>query len=142
MKRKTVKKIVLGAIASVLFLFIVLCVHIYVVMKPKAPDVHTIAMARIDFKQNITAADAATIAGWLYQQQGITHVLCNPTTKIAVFSFYPVKANAEEIVTNLKSSLHYNATRYIPSAKEMASGCPVAATSFTYKIYDFMSKIL
>ena len=142
MKRKTVKKVVLGTIASVFFLFIVLCIHIYVVMKPKAPDAHTIAMARVDFKQNITASDAATISGWLYQQHGIAHVLCNPATKIAVFTFYPVKANADDIVTRLRSNLHYTATRFVPSAKDMASGCPVASTSFTYKIYDFMSKIL
>src|SRR6188472_3538913 len=131
MKKKTFKKVVLGTIASVLFLFIVLCIHIYVVMKPKAPDAHTIAMARIDFKQNITTADAAAISGWLYQQKGIAHVLCNPATKIAVFTFYPVKANADEIVTQLRSNLHYTATRFVPSTKELASGCPVASTSFT-----------
>jgi hypothetical protein len=142
MKKKTLKKVVLGTIASVLFLFIVLCIHIYVVMKPKAPDAHTIAMARIDFKQNITTADAAAISGWLYQQKGIAHVLCNPATKIAVFTFYPVKTNADEIVNRLTSNLHLSAKRFVPSAKDMASGCPVASTSFTYKIYDFMSKIL
>ena len=142
MKRRTVKKIVLGTIASVLVLFIVLCVHIYVVMKPKAPDAHTVAMARIDFKQNITPSDATAISRWLYQQNGIAHVLCNPTTKIAVFTYYPVKANAGDIVSRLRKSLPYNAIRFVPSAKEMASGCPVASTSFTYKIYDFMSKIL
>ena len=111
-------------------------------MRPKAPTAQTVAMARIDFKQNITQNDAATITSWLYHQNGVSHVLCNPATKIAVFTFYPVKANAENITARLTGNLHYNAVRFVPSAKDMASGCPVAATSFSYKIYNLMSKIL
>jgi hypothetical protein len=88
MKKRTVKKIVLGTIASVFVLFLVLCVHIYVMMKPKAPDAHTIAMARIDFKQNITPTEANNITAWLYQQNGVAHLLCNPILKIAVFTFH------------------------------------------------------
>ena len=142
MKRKTVLKVVLWTFASLFVLFVVLCVHIYVAMKPKAPDAHTVAMARIDFKQSITPADAATITGWLYQQQGVAHVLCNPTSRIAVFTFYPVKANATAITAKLTSNLHYNAARFVPSEKDMAAGCPVASTSFSYKLYGFLSKIL
>lgn len=142
MQKKTVKKVVLWTIASVFVLFVVLCVHIYVVLKPKAPDAHTIAMARIDFKQEITTADAATITNWLYRQNGVDHVLCNPATKIVVFSFHPASANADNIANQLARSLHYKAKRFIPNEKDMASGCPVAGTSFTYRIYDFMSKIL
>ena len=142
MKKRTVKRIVLGAIACVFVLFLVLCVHIYVMMRPKAPDAHTVAMARIDFKQNITPTDAETIKSWLYHQNGVAHVLCNPTTKIAVFTFYPLKANASDITARLTSNLHFEATRFVPSAKEMAGGCPVAASSFSYKIYAIISKIL
>ena len=142
MKRKTFRKVVLWTLASVFVLFTVLCVHIYVMLKPAPPTAHTVAMARIDFKQNITPDDAAKITGWLYQQQGVAHVLCNPAGKVAVFTFYPIKANANDITARLTSNLHYNAKRFVPSAKEMASGCPVAGTSFTYKIYDVMSKIL
>jgi len=142
MKKRTVKRIVLGTIACVFVLFLVLCVHIYIVMKPQAPDAHTVAMARIDFKQPISPTDADKISGWLYQQTGVSHVLCNPATNIAVFTFYPVKANADDITNRLASSLHYNAKRFVPSAKDMAGGCPVASTSFTYRIYDCMSKIL
>lgn len=142
MKRKTVKKIVLGTLASILVLFLVLCIHIYVMMKPQPPTAHTIAMARIDFKQAIAPGDADAITNFLYHQNGVTHVLCNPATKIAVFTFYPVKANADAITANLSTSLHYNVKRFIPSKEAMASGCPVAGTSFTYKVYNLMSKIL
>ena len=142
MKKKTVKRIVLGTIACLFVLFAVLCVHIYMVMKPKAPDATTIAMARIDIKQHITQQDADTIASWLYRQNGVAHVLCNPQSRIAVFSFYPAKANADDIANRLAYSLPYNAKRYMPGAKELAAGCPAAGSSFTYTIYNIMSKIL
>ena len=110
-------------------------------MKPKPATDNTIAMARIDFKQNINQADADKITSWLYSQQGVQHVLCNQQTKIAVFSFYPAKVNADKITGNLSSALHYNAVRYMPSEKDMMKGCPVAASSFSYKVYDVMNKI-
>ncbi len=140
-EKKDSKKIVLWTFASLLVLFVVVCAHIYIVMKPKAPGPNAVALARIDFKQNISATDANLIAGWLYSQEGVAHVVCNPASKTAVFSFHPATANASDITNSLAANLHYNATRFIPSAQDMASSCPVAGTSFTYKVYDMMSKI-
>lgn len=140
MKKKKWKKILLWSVASVLFLFIVLCLHIYFVMRPSPPGPNTVAMARIDFKQDINNNDASKITTWLYQH-GADHVLCNAATNIAVFTFHPAKQDANNIINTFKASTHYNAVRYLPSAKEMSAGCPVAATSFSYKIYNFMSNI-
>ncbi len=140
MKKNTAKRALLWTVSTVLFLTLVLCVHIYIVTRPKV-DAQTIAMARIDFKEDIKQADADKITAWLYQQKGIDHVLCNEKTNIAVFSFYPAKANADNIVTNLKSNFNYNANRFIPTKEQMASGCPVASTSVTYKVYTFLSNI-
>ena len=112
-------------------------------MKPKPADSKTIAMARIDFKQNIQQSDADKITSWLYSQQGVQHVLCNQASKIAVFSFYPAKVSADKIASNLSSALHYKAVRYMPSKKEMMKGCPAMATSsFSYKIYNFINNTL
>src|ERR1700759_4376619 len=112
MRKKKIRKIVLISLSSLLFLFIVLCAHIYIMMKPRPADSKTIAMARIDFKQNINQQDADKISSWLYSQPGVQHVLCNQKTRAAVFSFYPVKVNANTLVKNLSSSLHYTAVRY------------------------------
>ena len=110
-------------------------------MKPRPADSKTIALARIDFKQDIKQSDADKITSWLYSQQGVQHVLCNQASKIAVFSFYPAKVSADKITANLSSALHYKAVRYVPSEKEMMQGCPVASSSFSYKVYDAMKKI-
>lgn len=141
MKKGLLKKILLTTGSVFLLLVGVLCVHIYMVTRPKAPDMHTRAMARVDFKQEMTANDANKITAWMYQQKGVDHVLYNPASKILVFTFSPLTTTADEIVNNMKTSLNYNAVRYIPSEKEMSSGCPVASTSFTYKAYSFIKHI-
>ena len=68
-------------------------------------------------------------------------MLCNPASGIAVFTFHPVVNNANNIVAQLGSQLNYKVKRYIPSKEEMQSGCPVAATSVTYKITHFIQNI-
>lgn len=120
---------------------IVLAVHIYVVTRPRV-DAGTRILARIDIKQDIDQADADKITAWLYRQKGVDHVLVNPQSDIAVFSFAPVRNNAERIVADFKKEMPYTAAqRYKPSAEEMKNGCPVAATSVTYKVYSLIKRI-
>ena len=142
MKRKLYKKIALYTSVAFLLLVVVLAVHIYIVTRPKAPDANTRAMARIDIRQNISRADADRITAWLYTQNGIDHVLCNPESSIVVFTFAPVKTNASLVVSNFKSVLGYRAERYMPSAEELQSGCPVSPKSTTFKVYNYFKKIL
>jgi uncharacterized membrane protein YvbJ len=142
MTRKKIRKIILISLSALAFLFIILCIHIYVMMKPHPASATTLAMARIDFKQNINQADADKITAWLYSHQGVQHVLCNQKTNIAVFTFYPAKVSADKLTGSLSSSLNYKAVRYMPTEEEMMKGCPVANSSFTYKVYDVMKKIL
>lgn len=139
---KKIKKTLFISLSVLAFLFIVLCVHVYIMMKPRPADSKTVAIARIDFKQTIGPADADKISSWLYSQQGVQHVLCNQKTRIAVFSFYPVKVNANVLVTKLSSSLHYSAVRYMPSQKDMAKSCPIMGSSFFYKMYNFINNTL
>ena len=141
MKRKTIKKIVLGIVGVFLFLVLVLGIHIYIVTRPKAPDEHTRIMARIDIKQPLTQTDADRITNWLFQQKGIDHVLVNPKTAIVVFTFFPIKTSGNQIVKDFKSAFSYKADRYIPTEAEMQGGCPVASTSSTYKIVRFIKHI-
>jgi len=74
----------------------------------------------------------------LYNQKGVQHVLCNPETKKVIFSFYPAQASADNLTTALSSSLHYAAVRFKPSEKDMMAGCPMAVSSFSYSIYNFI----
>ena len=141
MKKELLKKVLTGA--GILFglLVVVLCVHIYIVTRPKPMSAEMRIMARVDFKQDLNKDDAAKITTFLYQQKGIDHVLCNPAGKLVVFTFYPAKTSAEQIIGNLNLSLPYNGSRFLPNKNQLASGCPVAATSFTYKAYKIFNHL-
>jgi copper chaperone CopZ len=120
------------------FLTIVLAIHIYWVTRPKAPDPHTIVMARIDIKNSLNQDDANKIKTWLYQQKGVNHVMVNPKTQIAIFTFYPAKVSGDQIVNKFQTSFKYDAKRYVPTKEEIANGCPALPPSVTQKISSFI----
>ena len=138
--KKVIKKILLYSLAVFVLLVAVLAAHIYYYYRP-APDATTRVMARIDIKQQISQNDANQIAAFLYHQKGIDHVLVNPQSNIVIFTFFPVKTSGDQIVSAFKSHFNYKADRFIPTQASLNSSCPVAASSFTYKIYKLISNI-
>jgi len=140
MTKKTFKKIAAWTASITLFLVVALCIHIYIVTRPQPLDPHTRAMARIDFKQDLTNSDSVLITTWLYQQKGIDHVLCNPKNDIVVFTFFPVQTTANKIVSDFKLSHNYKAERFVPTEAEIASGCPLSSST-TYKFYSFIKHV-
>lgn len=141
MKNNQIKRILLATGGITLLLAVALVVHIVMVSRPKA-DASTVAMARIDFKQDISQQDADRISAWLSQQQGVDHVLCNAQTETAVFTFYPVRVSADQLAADLRAQLHYNGVRYVPDQKAIMSGCPVGNHSLSYKVYSTIKHIL
>jgi hypothetical protein len=142
MKKRRWKKIALGSLAVFIGLVVILAVHIYWVTRPHI-DLTTRIMARIDLHQPISQKDVDKITVWLYRQKGVDHVLVNPGSQIALFTFAPVKNDGNRIVQDFRTSTPYNrAVRYLPVVDADAGGCPVASTSFTYKIYAFMKRVL
>jgi hypothetical protein len=139
MKSK-LKKILTCSVSVTAFLVIVLATHIYVVTRPKV-DEQTIAMARIDIKQDLNQDDANKMTGWLYQQKGIDHVLVNLKTDIVIFTFYPLKTTANQVISNFKSNFNYRADRFIPTEDQVNGSCPVASNSITYKVCKFFQKL-
>lgn len=123
MTKKTRRNVIRGVLITASLLVLVLVVHIYLVRKsPVNPD--KVVMARLDIEQKITAQNANQIHTWLYNQKGVQNVLVNPTSKIAIFTYYPSKVSGESIVSNFKKALPFAIKQYIPSQKEMESGCP------------------
>jgi hypothetical protein len=45
-------------------------------------------------------------------------------------------------VNHFRTRFHFRAERYIPTAENLKSGCPVASSSFTYKVYKLITKII
>lgn len=120
------------------FLTVVLAIHIYWVIRPKAPDSQKIVMARIDIRNSLNRQDADKIQTWLYQQKGVDHVLVNPDTRIAIFTFYPAKASGDQIVHNFQTSFNYDAKRIVATKEEIAAGCPALPETVTEKISSFI----
>lgn len=141
MTRKTIRKVMMTSAIIVAVLGMVIALHVYLVTR-RAPDKNTVALARIDVQQHIDASDAGRIGQWLSMQQGVEHYLCNTQTNIVVFTFRPAIVSATDITENLSKALNYKVVRHVPTAQEMSSGCPVAATSVTYKIAKFFRHIL
>lgn len=113
-------------------LILILAVHVYLVTRPKAPDAHTRIMARMDMQQPLTNEEGEQVKTWLYAQQGVDHVLVNAQAGIAVFTYSPLLANANEII----SRCQFTATRFMPSAADMKKGCPAMAETFMGKVYN------
>ena len=141
MRKRKWKRIAITAGSVLVLGTVVLAFHIWWVMRPRV-DATTRIMARIDIRQQIDPAGAERITAWLYRQKGVEHVLVNPKVGIAVFSYSPLQNNAIVITQQFRQELAYSgAARVMPSETEMAMGCPVAATSFAYKAYKFMTHI-
>lgn len=122
------------------FLTIVLAIHIYWVTRPKAPDPYKIVMARIDIKNSLTRQDADSIKNWLNQQKGVDHVVVNPKSQIAIFTFYPAKTSGDQIVNKFHTAFNYDAKRYIPTKEEIANSCPALPENITQKISSFVKQ--
>jgi len=125
MQKRTWKRIALAALGVFVLGVGVLAIHIYVVTRPRV-DADTRVMVRIDLRQDIGQADADRITAWLYQQKGVDHVLVDPRSDMAVFTFAPVSNDANRIVGDFSAQTSYRrALRYMPSKKEMQGSCPV-----------------
>jgi hypothetical protein len=140
MKKKIIKTL-LYSLGTIVFLFLVLAVHIYYVYRPVA-DAYTKVMARIDIKQPITQGDANKITSFMAHEKGIDHVLVNPQTSIVIFTFFPVKNTGNRIVSDFKAHFPYKADRFMPTADNLKHSCPMAASSYTYKVYKFIANII
>jgi hypothetical protein len=141
MRKRKWKRIAITAGSVLVLGIVVLAFHIWWVMRPRV-DATTRIMARIDIRQPIDPAGAERITAWLYRQKGVEHVLVNPKVGIAIFTYAPLTTDGNTITREFKQDLAYNdAVRVMPGADQMAMGCPVAATSFAYKAYKFMSHI-
>jgi hypothetical protein len=120
---------------------IALGLHVYVVTRPRH-DAHSRGMVRIDLHQTIGRDDAQRITAWLSRQKGVDHVMVNPGSAIAVFTYRPAAANPGLIVKAFRDSLPYDrARRYMPSAEAVRRGCPMTTSPVTNKIYVFLKNI-
>jgi len=141
MKKRAIKKVLLYTLSTLLFLVFALVIHVYLVYRPKITP-NTRVMARIDVKQSLSGDDANKISAFMAHEKGVDHYLVNPETQIVVFTFAPIKNTGDQIVNDFKAHFNYKAERFMPSTENLKHSCPVAASSFGYKIYKLISQII
>ena len=122
---KTIKRILIGAGGLFLLLVAVLAVHIYIVTRPQRITPNLREMARIDIHQPMTKEDAQRITAWLYQKNGVDRVLVNAATRKVIFTYFPYRTSAQQIVRDFKASFPYNADQILPTREQMGKSCPV-----------------
>lgn len=145
MRKKLIK---IGAWTfGVLFaLFIVLAVHIYSVTKPVYYDNNDLQLARIDFRQDLDAAEASKVRSFVMAMPGVQNVMFNEHDRTLVYGYTLGQQTSENVFTSLMRSGDYKAVRFIPTEEQMASGCPMGGgnkNSFVYRasatIYHFLN---
>jgi hypothetical protein len=120
------KKTLLWVGGCFAFLVLVLAVHIYWVTRPKHISPYSRTLVRIDMHQPMAQADADKIYAWLVRQKGIDKAYVNLKSDKVFFLFFTTQNNGNAIVADFKDQLHYSsAQRYLPTADDYASGCPV-----------------
>lgn len=119
-------------------LTLVLVIHILWVTRPKPVNAYKVIMARIDIKDTLSKDDVAKIQTWLHQQEGVQNVLVNQNSGKAIFTFYPARTSGDQIISRFHTSLHYEASRYLPSEEELEAGCDVLPDNVTKKITSFI----
>lgn len=135
MKKKFLK-IVFWSSATLVVLFLVLVVHIYQVTKPVQYDNNDLQLARIDFKEKVDADKASEICHFVKGLPGVENVMFNSQSGTLVYGYYQKEQNAENVYHKLMSFGHYEATRFVPNATQLASGCPMGKdkNSFVYRM--------
>lgn len=109
---------------TLVLLFLVLVVHIAIMVKGRTvPSNPTVQMARADFATNTPQSIINTVSFKVKKCQGVKETFYNPESGIFIYTFDNRLNNSESI---LKSAIlpNINASRYIPSEKELSQGCP------------------
>lgn len=141
MARPTIVRVSLAVALTIFLLILLVSVHISAVTSKKKTDPHVLVMARLDIKQAISQTDAQLITTWLYQQKGVDHVFVNPDSKIAVFTFFPLIADADQIALHFSASLPYKAQRFRPDSGALRSGCPAGFAKPALSITTYIKQL-
>lgn len=127
MNKKLILKIS-GALAAILvILFIVLVVHVGKVTIAKKNDKRNRQLSRIDFKEDINEEQASAIKGYVASLEGVCGVNMNAGSDILTYMYDPSKQTSENVFTQLISTTHYKAEKYVVNNADIAKGCPAFA---------------
>jgi hypothetical protein len=139
-RRKRLKRFLWIFASLSLLLFAVLVVHIYSVTKPVKYDNNDLQLSRIDFKEDIDSIEAAKIRSFVASLPGVQNAMFNTQDNILVYGYSLGKQTSTEVYNQLIKFGHYKAEKFVVSAEQLNSGCPMGKNknSFVYKLSAFI----
>ncbi len=131
----------IASLATVLVLFLVLVVHIYLVTKDKDP--RNRQLARIDFMENVDSLDAMKIKNTVLGMHGVDAAHFNLEDNILVYSYNPDMQSQEYISSAIQQIFNYNFKPFKVDAEALSGACPIIdKSSFTYKLSSVITKVI
>lgn len=142
--KKNLLRIALGTLVTVLLLFVVLVVHIYMVTpKSTKNDNRQRQLSRIDFKQDIDAAEAEKIKAFVGSMNGVEGSHFNVEADVLVYTYASGTQNSTDVFNAVVKMGNYKAQRYVVSQEQSKNGCPVSTDkkSFSYRLTTIVNNI-
>lgn len=141
---KKIKVALLSILGIAVLFFLALLVHITIMVKEmKALPEATIQMARADFIQPVDSINAVQIENKVMDQPGVKSTYFNSKDYTLVYSFDNRVNNAQNIYDHAIKNDGFRSTRYIVSAADLSTGCPVMNdNSFYGKLTAFVGRFV
>ncbi len=119
-----------------------LVVHIYLVTKPVKYDNADLQLSRIDFKQTIDSVEAIKIKHFVCSLPGISNAMYNSESNNLVYGYTTGKQSPDNVFKQLMTFGNYQAERFIVTAEQMNTGCPIGKDkrTFMYMLSSTISK--
>ena len=131
---KTLKKAIFASVGIFVLLFAILVFHI-ITVKPAVVENSHIQVSRIDFKNDLDAAQIKQIKNDLRSLKGITSDSIIVKGNLVVYFHNNTITNSEKVFAQLMNRRSYEANRYIlPANLANKEVCPIDRNSFSYKL--------
>jgi predicted PurR-regulated permease PerM len=131
---KTLKKAIFASVGIFVLLFAILVFHI-ITVKPAVVENSHIQVSRIDFKNDLDAAQIKQIKNDLRSLKGITSDSIIVKGNVVVYFHNNTITNSEKVFAQLMNRRSYEANRYIlPANLANKEVCPIDRNSFSYKL--------
>ncbi len=131
---KTLKKAIFASVGIFVLLFAILVFHI-ITVKPAVVENSHIQVSRIDFKNDLDAAQIKQIKNDLRSLKGITSDSIIVKGNVVVYFHNNTITNSEKVFAQLMNRGSYEANRYIlPAYLANKEVCPIDRNSFSYKL--------
>lgn len=145
MKKKIIIRIAAGIVGLTLILFIVLCVHLYGIVKQRHEQTSNLTqLSRIDFKEPIDSTNALKVKSFVSSMPQVKGTYFNIPAGLLVYGYAPGTMKPEQVFEKVMNFTEhkYKAERYIVSAEQMKTGCPAGMdTSFSMGLANLLFKI-